>query len=493
MKVKKLVSILAAVFLLAASGLCLPARAAGSAVQNARSGVVRVFCLEEVTQTQYTYSTGSGFAVGRSGNPVSLFVTNHHVIEGNPDEVYIILDELSSIENLEQDGIKAEVVWDSESPDLAILQIPTPITDRIPLPLQSAQDVAVTQPVYALGFPGVSDDMNDKGKHIPSKPGDVTVTTGTVTKERQAYQGMTCIQMDAVINHGNSGGPLITDEGNVIGVNTFGALNDDKTQADGTNYSIYIDYIIEVLDASGVDYDKGVGTGGAAPPQSSEVLPVGGQQTPSAPDGEEPTNGGPSNPGDKEETPQSVPVPADKGGQDTIWWIAALAAAAAGIAVFLAVRRKKTASIEVSPPPAQPAPVRKPGPSPSVPPAATLPSIQDSPDVQPPVPAPKSAVDIQVLGTSGQFAGMSFALTGQIVFGRDPHKCGVVFSKETPGVSALHCQLLQSGGGIMLCDLGSSYGTYLQNGQKLTPNVPVAIHAGDGFYLGSPKNAFRIL
>ncbi len=43
-----------------------------------------------------------------------------------------------------------------------------------------------------------------------------------------------------------------------------------------------------------------------------------------------------------------------------------------------------------------------------------------------------------------------------------------------------------------MTDLSSTYGTYLQNGQKLMPNTPYHIHSGDQFYLGERANMLQV-
>ena len=198
-----------------------------SDVIEARSGVVRVISISE--DGEY-YSKGSGFAVGKEGEPVEYFLTNHHVIEMNPNSVFIVLESLEKGDTV----IPAAVVATSETPDLAVLQVERPVTERTALPLLSAETLEVTQDVYALGFPGVADNVNDD-KSLPSSPADVTVTAGTVTKKQVSSPRMTCVQIDSAVNDGNSGGPLVTENGSVVGINTIVALNaDDQPRADAT-------------------------------------------------------------------------------------------------------------------------------------------------------------------------------------------------------------------------------------------------------------------
>ena len=72
--------------------------------------------------------------------------------------------------------------------------------------------------------------------------------------------------------------------------------------------------------------------------------------------------------------------------------------------------------------------------------------------------------------------------------------CAIVFAKDTPGVSGVHCSVSfePSTGDFILTDLKSTYGTYLINGHKLTPNSGYRLRSGDSFYVGDPGNVLRV-
>lgn len=416
--------------------------AANSVVKNAREGIVRVVCVSEDGRAW----TGSGFAVGVSGQPVSIFVTNHHVIAENPEGVFIVLDYAGEGGTI----IPATVAATSESPDLAILQIDKPVTDRVPLTLMSAESVEVTQTVYALGFPSVADSLDDAGEELPSTVNDVTVTTGTVTKERVESSGMTCLQIDTVINNGNSGGPLVTEEGYVVGINTFGGVNqDDGTRADGTNLAVYVDYVISFLQENGVSFD--LASAGA----SDSLLPGAGDSP--FGQGEQGT--------DKQDGQISDGDEGTKG--DSGVWGTVCVAAGTGIiilaVIFIAARGKKGR-------------VRSGG------------SRQES---NQPKAAPE--IHIRLAVESGLLAGNTYDVVNAINIGRDPARCNLVFPADTPGVSAYHCEVRASSQGVLLTDKGSSYGTFLESGMKLTPGRTYLLHNNEGFYLADGNNRFRIM
>ena len=99
-----------------------------------------------------------------------------------------------------------------------------------------------------------------------------------------------------------------------------------------------------------------------------------------------------------------------------------------------------------------------------------------------------------VRSLSAQHNGAVYAVKGQILIGRDPATCAVSFREGTPGVSGRHCSLKYNEGtnDFILTDLGSTYGTFLASGQKLSPNTPYHLSAGDTFYLGENINSLRV-
>lgn len=99
---------------------------------------------------------------------------------------------------------------------------------------------------------------------------------------------------------------------------------------------------------------------------------------------------------------------------------------------------------------------------------------------------------IAIVGVTGYFAGKRFPVPKHIIIGRDPKKVQIVFPDKTMGVSAVHCELRNNAGALMLVDLGSTYGTFLQNGEKLQPSSPHLVSPGEEFYLGTKDNRFKV-
>ena len=91
----------------------------------------------------------------------------------------------------------------------------------------------------------------------------------------------------------------------------------------------------------------------------------------------------------------------------------------------------------------------------------------------------------------GALKGNKYPLGDQeISFGRDP-SCTVVFPADCESISRVHCRLFWKNGVLMLVDQESAFGTFLGS-YKLTPMIPLAVKAGELFYVGQPTNVFKV-
>jgi putative serine protease PepD len=147
------------------------------------------------SQTQR--ALGSGFVIDKAGH----IVTNYHVVRG-ASSIQV------SFSNNER--IKATVVGEDPSTDIAVLKVGVKSRALKSLPLGDSDTVRVGDQVIAIGNPfGL----------------DRSVTAGIVSAVQRRIEAPNSlsishvIQTDAALNHGNSGGPLLNAQGQVIGVN----------------------------------------------------------------------------------------------------------------------------------------------------------------------------------------------------------------------------------------------------------------------------------
>ena len=251
---------------------------ASNPVQDARNGVVRIVNI--AGDGSGNAATGSGICIGQKGKPIEYIITNAHVVGDiyNPEEPFKATDGIIAIvfDDIEADTtLEAKIVKIFDDVDLAIIRLDTPTTLREPMRLMSALNVDVTDTVYAIGFPAASDDSN----FIESGIDDLSVTKGTVSKKEINILGESYLQVDASINAGNSGGPLVTEDGYVVGINSR-----TSTMGANTNFALYIDYAMDFMDQVGIAYEKSNGAPAVTPaPQAPSPAPEVPQTVPDEP------------------------------------------------------------------------------------------------------------------------------------------------------------------------------------------------------------------
>jgi S1-C subfamily serine protease len=178
----------------------LPSHAA-KAYEVIRPSVVRVQGLgvDEIGGEEIEHGIGSGVVIVDKG----IILTNLHVVAGAQRVKVVFEDGLES---------EAEIVGLHPEHDLAVLQAKTIPDDLVAATMRSTGDLAPGDHVVAVGFPfGIG----------PS------VSAGVVSGLKREFRSpegkrvlTNLIQFDAAANPGSSGGPLVTAEGEVVGIVT---------------------------------------------------------------------------------------------------------------------------------------------------------------------------------------------------------------------------------------------------------------------------------
>lgn len=170
-----------------------------------------------------TEGSGSGVVIDTQGH----IVTNLHVISGS-----------SYLEVTLADGSrwKAQIAGSSPRNDLAVIKIDAPPDQLIPLQLGSSKNLYVGQKVLAVGNPFGLRQTLTTGT-ISSLGRDVRISSDLAIRK--------VIQTDAAVNPGNSGGPLINSDGEVIGINT--AILSPTGSSVGISFAIPSDTVRIIL------------------------------------------------------------------------------------------------------------------------------------------------------------------------------------------------------------------------------------------------------
>ncbi len=194
--------------------------AVNRSVVNITSKSVRT---ERLIMTEHSEGSGSGAILDQDGH----ILTNYHVVAG-AKEVAVTLYNGKTYE--------ATTIGADPLNDLAVIQIESTDVELFPVALGDSRSLRVGMRVFALGNPfGL----------------ERTLTTGIISSLNRSLQIhgnwkiKSIIQIDAAINPGSSGGPLLDAHGRLIGINT--AIATTSGQSSGVGFAIPVSLISRVV------------------------------------------------------------------------------------------------------------------------------------------------------------------------------------------------------------------------------------------------------
>jgi S1-C subfamily serine protease len=157
---------------------------------------------------------GSGFVIDGEGH----IVTNDHVVDGASS---------ISVEFSDGSTYDAQLVGTDASTDIGVIKVDAPSSELTPLQLGDSGALQVGDEVVAIGSPlGLNETVTS---------GIVSALNRTITSPNN-FSINDAIQTDAAINHGNSGGPLLDLQGQVIGINS--QIESDSGGNDGIGFAV---------------------------------------------------------------------------------------------------------------------------------------------------------------------------------------------------------------------------------------------------------------
>lgn len=190
-------------------------------VVNIKTQSIRPESLFVLTQVA---GSGSGSVIDQQGH----ILTNYHVIDGAKQITVMLFN---------ADAFPAELVGQDPANDIAILKINAPDSLLFPIQWGDSSNLKVGQHIIAIGNPfgfertmttGIISSLN---RQIESKVRDRMIKS--------------LIQIDAALNQGNSGGPLMNSRGELIGMNT--AIATRSGDNSGIGFAIPINTIRRVV------------------------------------------------------------------------------------------------------------------------------------------------------------------------------------------------------------------------------------------------------
>lgn len=416
---KRIAALILALTLLMSINVCAYA---DSTASEAKNGVAVLATLAQFDgETPEMWSYGTCFFVGAGKTAPQYLLTNYHVVADYLDygRGELVATERGLLKMLlrvyfgSNDYVETYLIDYNEAQDVALLRIASPTEKRSALKLQVPDESLVGDTVYTIGYPGYSDSIIMDPTSTWGL-NDSLITKGTVGRlVTQSGAGTRWIQLaDTAWNNGNSGGPLVTEKGTVIGLAT-GTYSDGGAEM---YVAANIEPVIVLLQNNGVAFEL-AGSG--------------------------------------------IPL----------WVIivaAVVAAAVLVVAIVLIIKSVKKTKGKGD-------------------------SGKKTPGKGP---LPQKKYIGKVRSLAAQHHGKSMALDDgqEIKLGRDHNVCQIRYVSGTPGVSSVHCSLKwdASSQEFILTDLKSSYGTFLMNGQKLTPYQPYKLGNGSSFYLADQQNMLQL-
>lgn len=485
---KKLLVLVAALCMIGAMAVTTFAAEASQEVIEAKNGVVQVN-LVWVTDRgdEISLAGGSGFLINSD-----TIITCYHVIAmSSLDQAEVAAVVGDSYSKNYESHIKYKVVVygdmqvdatyvnGSENTDFAILRLNSPANNKKILPLAESSELEVTESIYALGFPAAVAELQSVSLYDSD---DVTVTDGTVSKTLTEGK-VDLIQHSAELTNGNSGGPLLNEKGEVLGI-CKGYLDSET----GTNYyyAIAIDQVKKALDSVGIEYT--VASGSLDAELTDETTVSVEDETIEDTTTEQATV-----------PPTTVSGSTANEGSSAVIIIAIIAVIVVIVIVVLIIvlavsgNKKK-----VAPTPVQP--------------NRPIPPVQNTPPVAP-APMPMQGVNMnQGAGETtvlNEGAGETTVLGGQptatllrlkngekitinrpeFVIGKERRRVDYCIA-DNNSVSRCHSKVVTRGGQHFIIDMNSTNFTYV-NGSKLAPNQEKALTNGDKIKISDEEFEFR--
>lgn len=198
-----------------------------------------------------------GYAITAAAQEELLaYIRTYGQLQDSLRGVYAVLGEVkATLSEIQSKGWVTRVV--SVSPyierDLALLKIEG-LTNCPVLTFADSDGVVTGDNVYMFGFPGVVTFHAELGPETTLAP---SMTQGIISQKRFTNVQTPCFQTDAAITHGNSGGPGLDSNAEIIGICSRGSITETGQEVAGFDFLIQGNVMDDMLAESNVDNTKG--------------------------------------------------------------------------------------------------------------------------------------------------------------------------------------------------------------------------------------------
>ena len=167
---------------------------------------------------------------------------NATIVQVGTPTITVVLENRKTVN---ADILQYSAPIDENGKDVAILKVPGGNYPTVPL--GNSDQVRLQDAIMVMGYPGVASQWGDNPLISADSNYEASATNGHISAVKTGPLGMPVLQTDTAITHGNSGGPAFNEQGQVIGIATFG---NDSVQ--GFNFLVAINTAMEFVRQTGV-------------------------------------------------------------------------------------------------------------------------------------------------------------------------------------------------------------------------------------------------
>ena len=192
--------------------------------------------------------------VGRDPRSIASYINEHSQFQSVTLYHHVIIPDGSAFPfEIKQYGAPTGEGND-QGKDVAIIKIE--VKNAPILKLADSEKVQLQDHVTVIGYPGAADTFNS-GLLSSKSALEATINDGKISAKKQASSGAPILQTNTAATHGNSGGPVVNDANEVIGLLTFRGDTVNGQEVSGFSFIVPANTVMEYVKSAGATNDLG--------------------------------------------------------------------------------------------------------------------------------------------------------------------------------------------------------------------------------------------
>ena len=243
---------------------CRVSQAQEDPISQAKKGIIEIYAgIQDKKGNFHDMKHGSGVVIGSSDN-ISYLVTNYTFLHISENKIKKYCDK-NKIETEEYGSsstvlikavvkgdvlVDATVVAESKEKNFTILEINNSMSEKIPVPIGDSSELVIGSKIYALGFSADAGEQDAKNRNTEYTYEDVVIYEGSIEDTAANKGGIYYLQHSALVNSGNRGGPILDEDGYIVGI------NDSSVSGESIYYSLPINEVTAILENYQLEYES---------------------------------------------------------------------------------------------------------------------------------------------------------------------------------------------------------------------------------------------